>query len=62
MGVHLTSRLIRSRPPLLQASPLRILLLEDVPMDAELLEFELRRASVGFVARRVDTREYGLCF
>ncbi len=26
-------------------------------MDAELLEFELRRASVGFVARRVDTRD-----
>jgi PAS domain S-box-containing protein len=42
---------------LLQANPLRILLLEDVPMDAELLEFELRRASIGFVTRRVDCRE-----
>ena len=26
-------------------------------MDAELLEFELRRASIGFVTRRVDCRE-----
>jgi PAS domain S-box-containing protein len=37
--------------------PLRILILEDVPMDAELVEYELGRASVRFDARRVDTRE-----
>ncbi|MBA3258515.1 MAG: PAS domain S-box protein [Gemmatimonadales bacterium] len=37
--------------------PLRILILEDVPMDAELVEYELGRASVTFDARRVDTRD-----
>src|SRR5215212_4799380 len=36
---------------------LRILILEDVPMDAELVEYELGRASIPFVARRVDSRE-----
>ncbi len=39
------------------AEPLRILILEDVPMDAELLEYELRRTSISFDARRVDTRD-----
>jgi PAS domain S-box-containing protein len=38
-------------------NPLRILILEDVPMDAELVEYELERARVPFEARRVDTRE-----
>ena len=37
--------------------PLRILILEDVPMDAELVEYELERARIPFAARRVDTRE-----
>jgi PAS domain S-box-containing protein len=37
--------------------PLRILMLEDVPMDAELLEYELRRSGLLFSARVVDTRE-----
>ena len=37
--------------------PLRILILEDVPMDAELVEYELERAHIPFEARRVDTRE-----
>jgi two-component system, cell cycle sensor histidine kinase and response regulator CckA len=37
--------------------PLRILILEDVPMDAELLEYELERARIPFASRRVDTRE-----
>jgi two-component system cell cycle sensor histidine kinase/response regulator CckA len=37
--------------------PLRILILEDVPMDAELVEYELERARIHFEARRVDTRE-----
>jgi PAS domain S-box-containing protein len=44
-------------PPLPQNTPLRILMLEDVPMDAELLEFELRRSRIAFEARRVDNRE-----
>src|SRR5918994_310488 len=39
------------------ASPLRILILEDVPMDAELVEYELERARMPFVSRRVDSRE-----
>jgi PAS domain S-box-containing protein len=36
---------------------LRVLILEDMPMDAELMEYELGRARIPFVARRVDTRE-----
>ncbi|HYC33777.1 MAG TPA: PAS domain S-box protein [Gemmatimonadales bacterium] len=39
------------------SEPLRILMLEDVPMDAELVSYELGRARVAFDARRVDTRE-----
>ena len=39
------------------AAPLRILMLEDVAMDAELVAYELGRAHVRFDARRVDTRE-----
>jgi PAS domain S-box-containing protein len=37
--------------------PLRILILEDVPMDAELVEYELERASIPFLSRRVDSRD-----
>jgi len=36
---------------------LRILILEDVPMDAELMEYELERARIPFASRRVDSRE-----
>ncbi|HEV8176332.1 MAG TPA: PAS domain S-box protein, partial [Gemmatimonadales bacterium] len=36
---------------------LRILILEDVPMDAELMEYELERARVPFLSHRVDSRE-----
>jgi signal transduction histidine kinase len=36
---------------------LRILMLEDVATDAELVEYELRRAKIDFEARRVQTRE-----
>jgi PAS domain S-box-containing protein len=36
---------------------LRILILEDVPMDAELVEYELKRARIPFSSRRVDSRE-----
>jgi two-component system, cell cycle sensor histidine kinase and response regulator CckA len=39
------------------SEPLRILILEDVPMDAELVEYELARADIPFQARCVDTRE-----
>ena len=37
--------------------PLRILILEDVWEDAELIQRELRQAQIPFVARCVDTRE-----
>ena len=36
---------------------LRILILEDVPMDAELVEYELERAQIPFASRRVDSRD-----
>jgi PAS domain S-box-containing protein len=36
---------------------LRILILEDVPMDAELVEYELGRAQVPYTTRCVNTRE-----
>lgn len=36
---------------------LRILILEDVPMDAELMEYELERASIPFLSHRVDSRD-----
>jgi PAS domain S-box-containing protein len=36
---------------------LKVLLLEDVPADAVLVERELRKADIPFLARRVDTRE-----
>ncbi len=36
---------------------LRVLILEDSPTDAELMERELRRAGLLFVAQRVDTEE-----
>ncbi|MGH7515695.1 MAG: response regulator [Gemmatimonadales bacterium] len=39
------------------AEPLRVLILEDVPMDAELVEYELERARIPFEARCVDTRD-----
>ncbi len=39
------------------AERLRILILEDVAMDAELVEYELARSNIPFDARRVDTRE-----
>ncbi len=39
------------------ADRLRILILEDVPMDAELVEYELQRSRIPFDARRVDTRD-----
>ncbi len=36
---------------------LRILILEDVAMDAELVEYELERAQIPFAARRVESRD-----
>ena len=41
----------------MSGEPLRILMLEDVPMDAELVTYELGRARIHFEARRVDTRD-----
>src|SRR5437773_4234223 len=45
-----------------QAAPpdkeeLRVLLVEDVSTDAELIKRELRKSGIGFVARCVDTKE-----
>lgn len=39
------------------AAGLKILIVEDVPSDAELIEQTLRRAGLGFVARRVGAQE-----
>jgi diguanylate cyclase (GGDEF)-like protein/PAS domain S-box-containing protein len=36
---------------------LRLLILEDVPTDAELVHHELRKARIEFVSKRVETRE-----
>src|SRR5918997_2187001 len=41
----------------MRQDPLRILILEDVPMDAELVEYELERARIPFASRRVDSRD-----
>ncbi len=38
-------------------SELRILILEDKPTDAELMERELRKAGIAFVSQRVDTKD-----
>ena len=40
-----------------EQTQLRILLLEDEPTDAELVEVALREAGLSFISRRVDTRE-----
>ncbi|RYH19998.1 MAG: response regulator [Alcaligenaceae bacterium] len=39
----------------LQAAPLNILMVEDEPNDAELVTHALRRASLNFTSRRVDS-------
>ena len=36
---------------------LKILMLEDVPGDAEIVEYEIRKANIKFTSRRVDTKE-----
>ena len=36
---------------------LRVLIVEDVPTDAELMEYELQNAGMAFVAQRVETKE-----
>lgn len=36
---------------------LRILINEDMPSDAELLEHEIRKGGIAFISRRVDTQE-----
>ncbi len=40
-----------------QGQQIRLLILEDEPNDAELMELELRRANISFAARRVETRK-----
>ena len=35
---------------------LRVLIVEDIPTDAELVEYELRKAGITFESKRVDTR------
>ncbi|MHB8895527.1 MAG: sensor histidine kinase [Candidatus Geothermincolia bacterium] len=40
-----------------EGAPLRILMLEDNPIDAELNEYELRKGGMSFESRRVETRE-----
>jgi two-component system sensor histidine kinase UhpB len=37
--------------------PLRILIVEDLESDADLMQYELQSAGIGFTARRVETRE-----
>ena len=39
------------------SDPVRILIVEDSPADAELAEHELRKSGMDFVSRRVETRE-----
>ena len=36
---------------------LKVLILEDVQYDAELMEYEMRRESLKFLSRRVETEE-----
>ena len=36
---------------------LKILILEDVQLDAELMEYEMQREGVSFISRRVETEE-----
>ncbi len=40
-----------------QSEALRILILEDVPTDAELVERELEKAEIVFTSRHVDKRD-----
>lgn len=40
-----------------ESTSLRVLILEDVPTDAELMEHQLRRTGIAFTSLRVDTRE-----
>jgi signal transduction histidine kinase/DNA-binding response OmpR family regulator len=49
--------LSRPKTPGKSKKGLRVLLLEDVEVDAELIERELRRAELAFELRRVDARE-----
>jgi PAS domain S-box-containing protein len=44
-------------PERIMSDDLRILILEDVPTDAELMEREMCRAGLAFTSRRVETRD-----
>src|SRR5687768_13521946 len=56
-GPMAVSACLRLRLGRMPQDALRILILEDVPMDAELMEYELGRASIPFQSCRVDSRE-----
>ena len=43
-------------PKATKAPKLRVLILEDNPADAELMERQLKKDGIAFVSRRVDTR------
>ncbi|HET9662750.1 MAG TPA: PAS domain S-box protein, partial [Burkholderiales bacterium] len=47
---------METKDPEPRTEPLRVLLLEDVPEDAEITLRELRKVGLPFVAKRVDTR------
>ncbi|MBM3703118.1 MAG: response regulator, partial [Actinobacteria bacterium] len=36
---------------------IKILILEDVPLDAELMEYELRHEGIDFISRLVESKE-----
>ena len=41
----------------MKSSPTKILMLEDYPTDAELINLELRKADFDFVSKRIETKE-----
>src|SRR5258707_7176510 len=55
--VHINPEISPPLPRVAQNKPLRFLILEDVPTDAELIEQEFRKAGISFTSRRVDTEE-----
>ncbi len=41
----------------MKSLPMKILILEDYPVDAELINLELRQANLEFESRRVETKD-----
>ncbi|MDE3084893.1 MAG: response regulator [Verrucomicrobiota bacterium] len=54
---HLAAGPAPLKPPLNRAQPLRILLLEDSPPQAEMVDYVLRAEGLNFSLRRVESRE-----